>query len=351
MRVNLDCAEDVAQVDRSGMGRLITEMPRQVTRMGGLKLPHVELTAGRVDEVAVVGVGTTLVCAELAAALAAEAGKAPVVAVADWNVPSWIDAHTLSFVISFSGNTTEVLRCYDALVEKGGPVVAVTTGGRLREAALAKAAPVVRIPVENPPNRTIFPYLALPVPLFLVEHGLLPPAEVDLTALKETLDHVIAECGPHVATAQNPLKQLALACGSREPAVYTSSQSAAGVGRRWVYQSNENGKRFGFHGHFPQVSHNDAVAWDETADLSHLAPVFLREPEEAGWVRERIAGFQETLRRRGCAFHEFRLAGKSLLERLFSGILLGDLFSFYLAVANGIDPARVRSIDQIRVHA
>ena len=51
-------------------------------------------------------------------------------------LPNWVGPRTLAIVSSYSGNTAETLALYTQAKSKGCVVVAVTSGGKLRQVSL-----------------------------------------------------------------------------------------------------------------------------------------------------------------------------------------------------------------------
>lgn len=59
--------------------------------------------------------------------------KIPTYFCSSGQIPSWVDSETLIIALSHSGNTIEVIDAVDFLSEKGYEVIAVKSGGRLKE--------------------------------------------------------------------------------------------------------------------------------------------------------------------------------------------------------------------------
>src|ERR1700722_15997006 len=106
-----------------------------------------------VEQVVVVGMGGSGMAGDVVAAVAAPMLAVPVLVVKSYECPAFVDAGSLVFAISASGNTEETLQVASVAATAGATVVVITGGGRLAEAAAAWNAPVLAVPPEIPQPR------------------------------------------------------------------------------------------------------------------------------------------------------------------------------------------------------
>jgi glucose/mannose-6-phosphate isomerase len=81
------------------------------------------------DHVIVAGMGGSGVVGSAIVDLARNVAKVPVDVLRANRLPAFTSDRTLTIVISYSGNTREMLELYDECVSKGCRMIVITTGG------------------------------------------------------------------------------------------------------------------------------------------------------------------------------------------------------------------------------
>jgi glucose/mannose-6-phosphate isomerase len=304
--------------------------------------------AGPLPEVVVVaGMGGSGVAGDLLAALAFASSAVPVLAVKGDRLPAFVGPGTLLVAVSYSGGTAETLSAAEQGLAAGARLVAVASGGALAELAQAHGSPLVA--VEAPPGRS--PRAALwsllvPVCAAAAAAGVLPPLGDQVLAAADALDAEASALGPAAPTDANPAKQAALRLLDRLPVAWGSGQLGAVAAARLRTQCNENAKVPVVSSALPEANHNDVMGL-EGGPGPWRALVLLRD--EAGEHERdgrRIAAALEALE---VADPVVRLAGEGPdLVRLARLTAFTDFTSVYLAVARGVDPTPIRTIDRVK---
>src|SRR5262249_42722118 len=88
-----------------------------------------------VDNVIVTGMGGSAIAGDFLQSLCYRESSTPVTVVRGYELPLWAGPRTLLVACSHSGNTEETLTGFDQARERGCKVVALTTGGRVRDIA------------------------------------------------------------------------------------------------------------------------------------------------------------------------------------------------------------------------
>jgi glucose/mannose-6-phosphate isomerase len=134
---------------------------------------------------------------------------------------------------------------------------------------------------------------------------------------------------------------------------------------RFACQLHENGKYPAIAGVLPEANHNQVVVFDgpfaagsagmepgqprlDEAPPVPLRLVLLRDTHEHPQVARRREESARIAAERGIAVTELAAAGDLPLERLASLVTLIDYASVYLAIANGIDPAPIAAIQELK---
>jgi glucose/mannose-6-phosphate isomerase len=134
---------------------------------------------------------------------------------------------------------------------------------------------------------------------------------------------------------------------------------------RFACQLHENGKYPAIAGVLPEANHNQVVVFDgpfavgpEPVDPELPGPdeappvplrlILLRDTHEHPQVARRREESARIAAERGIEVTELAAAGDLPLERLASLVTLIDYASVYLAIANGIDPAPIAAIQELK---
>lgn len=293
----------------------------------------------------VAGMGASAICGDILRLFLSGPSAVPVEVVRDYGLPGNLRERSVVVVSSYSGNTEEALACLDDALRLKARTVCVTSGGTLLDRARSERLPVLVLPAGLPP-RAALGYLFSALLGLAHRTGLCADPREDLAecrATLEALNGVYSVADPAV----NPAARLAADLLDRVPVVFCGNRLDA-VGLRWKNQFCENSKRLSLVSFFPEAGHNDVMGWEIRQEGLSAGVVVLRCDRE----HPKVAGALSLARRivgENAAFcGEFRGGGTSLLSRVFSLILLGDYASVYLALAKGVDPTPIGTIDRMK---
>jgi glucose/mannose-6-phosphate isomerase len=343
--------DDVGRIelDRGGMfghiGALGTELIRAWDQSESLELPR---GAEKAKGVVIAGMGGSATGADYLAAICNVSSDVPVVVSRGYTVPNWVDADTLVVISSYSGNTEELLACYDDGWKRGAMMLAMTKGGKIGARAESDGAPVYRIAYESQPRAALAHSLAPLLRLGLLL-GLTGVANDEVREAGEIhREFVERQLEPGIPEERNEAKQVARSLQGRFPLVL-GAEHLAPVASRYKNQIAENGKALGAADTLPEAGHNVIVG---LATASHVTSTLSLVTLESGAYHERTrkrfeltAGYFEE---QGIPVHRHEVGGEGMLAQLLLGTALGDYVSCYLALLNGQDPSPVTQIDRLK---
>jgi glucose/mannose-6-phosphate isomerase len=154
------------------------------------------------------------------------------------------------------------------------------------------------------------------------------------------------EWGPEAAE-DTLAKTLARGLVGSIPIVYGAGVTTA-IAYRWKTQLNENAKVPAFWHELPELDHNELVGWDGAPELGRLSAVFLEDSDTHPRIADRVELTEGLIREAATGTFRVDTRGTTLVERVFSLVLLGDLVSVYLAALRGEDPGPVQRITQLK---
>jgi glucose/mannose-6-phosphate isomerase len=335
----------IAAVDPQGMLADVLAQPHQVSdalwRVESAGIPARDLVGGLL----VCGMGGSAIGAELAAAAADGQADRPIRAVRDYSLEPWTHDDTLALCASYSGNTEETLASFEDATAKGIPRVALTTGGELAERARAERIPVIGVPAGMQPRAAVV-YMTVGALECAASCGAAPSLKPDLERAGELLARLVDEWGPD-SPEDSLAKRLARRLHGTLPVIYGAGSTVA-VATRWKTQLNENAKLPAFRAELPEADHNEVCGWGRSPDLAKVSAVFLDDAGLDERVRRRIDVTADVVEPGAAAIERVEGRGETLVERVLSLVLLGDLISVYLAALDGVDPTPVEPIDRLK---
>ena len=333
----------IAAADPAGMLGDVLAQPHQYedalwrTESAGIK--RREFTRGLV----ICGMGGSAIGADLATAAIGLRATAPITTIRGYDLPEWVGADTLVVCASYSGNTEETLHCFERAGAAGAPRIAVTTGGKLAEAARAAGdVPVIGVPSGMQPRAAVV-YMTVAALQCAELAGAAPSLRGEIEEAAQLAAELSKQWGPDVEESQP--KAIAHAIEGRIPVVYGGRTTTAAA-RRWRAQLNENSKLPAFFGDLPEAHHNEVVGWHHAGDA--LFGIVL---ETAGEHERMVRRFDVTADvMEAAGFEALRVEGRGVspTAQVMSLVLLGDLVSVYLAVLRGIDPTPVEEIEGLK---
>jgi glucose/mannose-6-phosphate isomerase len=283
----------------------------------------------------VCGMGGSAIGGDLAAAVIGARALRPLRTVRDYALPAGIGPETLVLAASYSGNTEETLACFEAAGDAGAPRVALTTGGKLGEAARDGGVPVVGVPSGMQPRAAVV-YMVVGVLGCAAACGVAPSLRDEV----EGAAGLLRRLGDDESRA----RELAAALQGQVPVIFGGGATAP-VALRWKTQVNENAKRPAFAAVLPEADHNEICAWERPGDL---AAVFLEEPGQDARLGARVDATAEIVGAAGAPVLRVEAQGETAFERVMSLVMLGDLVSLHLAQLDGTDPTPVEPIERLK---
>jgi glucose/mannose-6-phosphate isomerase len=291
------------------------------------------------------GMGGSAIGADLAAAALGDRATRPISIIRGYALESWTGPDSLVLCASYSGETEETLACFEAAGAAGAGRVALTTGGKLAEAARAESVPVIGVPAGMQPRAAVL-YMIVATLECASLCGAAPGVHAEIDTATALLERLVEEWGPD-APDDSEAKALARRLRGTIPVVHGSGPTAA-TARRWKTQLNENASTAAFWSELPEANHNEICGWNRGRELAPLSAVFLEETDQHPRVHTRIELTAAAVEQAGAQVVRVEARGDSRLERVLSLVLLGDLASVYLAVLDGVDPTPVEAIESFK---
>ena len=328
---------------------LLTEMLAQIRSLGDQirwAASAVMPAIGTQYEVLYAGMGGSGIAGDYARPIAESFGTRITVHKGYGPIPLWaIRQRPLVLAASYSGNTEETVDFVLSAQESGLPVATVTTGGNLGDLSSRYGWPSIVVPGGMQPRAAVGYMVGAALRClegaYAIEDHRLAYVEAADLADRET-----AEGSDSWIIASDIASKLQ----GRIPIIYGGGQLSSVVAQRWKTQINENAKMPAWWSVLPELDHNEITGWETLPELTrdHLGIVALRDRSDHDRVDLRFAHTRDLTEDSVLWADEVMASGTSLLARLVSLTVVGDLVSWMLAERAGVDPVPVAIIEDLK---
>lgn len=337
-----------ARLDTENMLGEIDGLPDQLEKAWALAKEQPLPDWQGIRQVLIAGMGGSAIGGDLLAAYAVPLGQVPIVVNRNYALPAWAQGEsTLVIASSHSGNTEETLSSFEQAQKNGCRTLAVTTGGKLAEAADSASVPVWRFEHAGQPRAAIGYSFALLLGA-LGRLGLLPEPEADLAGAVKAMRAQQVSISADVPDDLNPAKRMAGQLMGRFVMVF-GADILEPVARRWKGQLSEVAKSVGAFEALPEADHNTLAGVNNPDEiLPRVMMLFLRSASNHPRNRLRIELTKRGFMLEGIGTDFVEAVGPTPLAQQWTTLHFGDYTAFYLAMAYGEDPTPVEAIESFK---
>ncbi|MFZ3069536.1 MAG: bifunctional phosphoglucose/phosphomannose isomerase, partial [Anaerolineaceae bacterium] len=314
--------------DPSNMLGYIDALPDDLEKAWrlGYELPLPDFP--RIDQVVIAGMGGSAIGGDLLASFLAPIGSVPVVSHRNYGLPAWANGkNTLVVCSSHSGNTEETLSSFQSAFKQGCSVLALCTGGKLRDVAEASQTPVWIFHHTGQP-RTAIPYSFGLLLALTCRLGLCPDAKNDVSEAIAVLQVARPDLTASAGIFANPARRLAGQLITRNIAIFAAGELEV-VARRWKTQINELAKAWASFEGLPESNHNTLAGLLNPESLyERTSAVFLRAAMDHPRNVLRLDATQQAFLQAGIATDAVCAKGSSRLAQMWNLLQFGDYMSY-----------------------
>ncbi|MEM1574360.1 MAG: bifunctional phosphoglucose/phosphomannose isomerase [Nitrososphaerota archaeon] len=293
------------------------------------------------------GMGGSAIGGEIIRDILLDKLSIPIIIHKDYWLPNFVNKNDLVFIISYSGDTEETLSSFINAYNKKSKIIIITSDGLLLKLAQKLKIPFLKIPEGFQP-RAALPYLFSSILLSLNNLGIKYFPINDLLKASYLIDDLKKEINIDSPLNRNIAKKIALDIHDSFPVIYSSIHLKS-VAYRFKTQLNEVAKTFCRIEYFPELLHNELVAWMKKIKPENSSIILFRSNFEPYYISEKISYLIEEVKNIGINnFHEIKARGNNYIEEVLSSIYIGDFISFYLAIINKINPSTIEIISKFK---
>ena len=258
--------------------------------------------------------------------------------VNDYALPKGCSPYlTLVIASSYSGNTEETIASFHQAREEGYALVALSHGGQIQSLAEEYNVPHFVVPESIQPRVSIGYGMGIILGI-LEQLGRIPLQHEILSQIEHALTQKID-------TLEALGKSIAGKVQVTVPVIYAGAQNYA-LARITKIHFNENAKTQSFFNVFPELNHNEMVGYTNLVMKPTI--LYLKSSFDHERVHLRMKVMKELLEPKDIHFLELVLEGETWLEEVYYGLIVAYFASFYLALANGVDPEPVAMVEDFK---
>jgi glucose/mannose-6-phosphate isomerase len=293
------------------------------------------------------GMGGSAAGGDFISALSDHDGSIPIRCNRGYDLPNWWTPDWLVVATSYSGNTEETLEACEQAMIQDGTIVVISSGGILSGMCeLSESMYLISCPGGQPPRSAFGQIFSRQLSLML-ELGILN-CEITDIALQRLQDAVI-DCDI-ISNPEGDVASLALNM-LENPIAILGPDELSPVINRFKNQLNENSARFARTGLFPEMNHNESVAWggvgdDQDPNSEIQALILISWDRMHPRVIQRMDWFVSN-----CPTElAWRIHGdgESLVECLLHVCIMTDWLTIALALLHGKNPSKIEPIHSLK---
>ena len=260
-----------------------------------------------------------------------------------YGLPVQAGEKSLIICISYSGNTEETLSSFSEALKRNLPIICISSGGKLEELSRKNNVPLVKLSGEKIPPRSAVAQMFSALAQIMVNYNLLSPEII------ENILNLEKEIKPE--EFENQGKILAEKMLGKIPMIYTTEKYKT-VGSIWKKNLNETAKIMAFTNYFPELNHNEIVGFwkinEKQIEKGKVIVFVLRDLQENPLLLKQMNITKELIEKQDVEFEFINTQGKTLLEEIFSTIVLGFWTSYHLAELYEVDPTTIDLIEEFK---
>lgn len=345
----LEEPNQIDEVDVSHMGDALFSFPEQIEEsieiMQHASIPKLY----NIQQIIFTGMGGSAISGDIIQIYLREKLSLPIMVNRSYDLPKWANKHTLIMAQSYSGNTEETLSSFKQAHQRSCPIIAISSGGKLKEYCEKRNTPFVKIPSGYAP-RAATAYLLFCGLLSIRNAGILQhQIDSDIDEIVHILNEMRKNISKETPISKNTAKNIAAQIGETIPQIYGWGPFEP-IAKRWATQFNENSKLIARYDIVPECNHNDIVGWTGHPSASkHFTCILFRDAKlETIQMKARLDFMKHLLQEVSTGVIEIESQEKSIFAKMMYCMYLGDYVSFYTAIQRHIDPSPVPIITQLK---
>lgn len=325
-------------LDKQNMFNAIYTLPEQLQQAINIaKRINLKHNYNNIRNILFIGVGNENITCKITQTLIEQTCNRPITMVQNYTLPTWADQHTLAICISYSGDTQEIVSCFDQAHEKHIPIIGVCSGGSLLEKLLACDYDHIIIPSGIEPRAALGYIIA---PLIYIMRALNCTDDQVINDIQTVPEHLKNYRNLFsVKDGANPTYLFAINTKQYLPVIFGQTNCTSCISQRWAAQFAQNSKMLAHVNTIPDLAYHELSGWKNNPHLlKNCIAIWLTDPSTDVRNTQHMDICKETLQGIPAVQVQFHGAGANLCQRLFYLLYFGDWISYWCALEHATDP-------------
>ncbi len=335
------------KLDQSDMRGAISGFPNQIKNSFSIMSDWtVQNKYQNIENIMVLGMGGSAIGGDVARVISQNTCTVPIIVNRSYNIPEWVDSHTLILASSYSGGTEETLSAFAQCRERDCPIIVLSTGGKITDYATEYNLDKITVPSGYQPRAA----LGFSFSLILILLNRLGFVQNEIIEMVEESIESLESLSTEMNKAENKALTMAENIHTTCPIIYGSEDLTWVAALRFRGQLAENAKMLSFHHHFPEQNHNEIEGWTVNPDIMYrFSIIWLKDEEDHPGIQARMRISAGLLESSAGSQFEISQRGANRVERLLKLIHYTDWISYYSALLNNVDPTPVNRIQELKI--
>lgn len=341
----LDDINVIGQRDPSDALGVAAKQPKQAQY--DAKVWNGENDHRQITSIVVAGMGGSALAALIVKIWLKTELQLPFEVVRSYDLPAYVNEHTLVIASSYSGNTEETISALEQAQAKGAQIGIIAAAGKLDDTAAGFKIAYVNLPAGLQPRMAVIYNLRALIALLINFDIVGQEKLMEISATSPFLEAEATAWTAGNSVDKNYAKQLALQAVGKT-AVFYGGTLTAPLAYKWKISWNENAKNVSFWNEYSEANHNEFIGWTSHPIEKPFAVFDLISPLEHPQILKRFEISDRLLSGLRPKATIISLKGETLLAQLLWGSILADFVSIYLAILNHVDPTPVPLIEKLK---
>jgi glucose/mannose-6-phosphate isomerase len=302
----------------------------------------------QIQNIVIAGMGGSNLAAQIVLSLAPLLLKVPLEIVANYRLPQYTSKNTLVILVSYSGDTEEILSCAQDAAKRECPVVVITTGGGLQETSLSEHWPLILLDKKlNPSNAprfgiglTLGAVMGMAVRLNPESYRFVDPKEI-----VKIIDRSLGPLKSEISADDNAAKSFALK-NKGMSIILIGANHLSAVAKISANLINENAKTFSTSFSIPDLNHHlrEGLIYPTTLkDTTRF--ILLNSALYPEIIQKRFQITKEVLLKQNYQLTMVKPETSDIASQVFESLVFLIMISYYLCIVNKQDPSRIPWVD------
>lgn len=351
--INLDDTKKLHELDKQNTYGSVEELSKQCVHAyedaSKIEVPD---SYRDINKIIMTGMGGSGLGARIIESVYGLKLKIPFIRLHDYDLPSWVDEHTLVICSTFSGETEESIQTTIQSLEKKCKLMTIGSGGTIIELAKKYNVPYYQItPTYNPSKqpRMAIGYSVIGQLMMVAKTGVIEFSKREINLLVGAMKKVVEESKISIATKNNLAKKTAMKFYQKN-INFVASRHLVGAAHTTKNQVNENAKNYATIFEIPELNHHlmEGLKYPDS-NKKDLLFFFAESDLYPERIRKRYAITKDVVEKNKVEYAVYKPKSSDLLTQVFEYVQFGGYVVYYLSMLNNLDPAPVPWVDYFKI--